>query len=557
MNFRIKQVLIIAFSTFVMFTACKNPNKQVAYIPQNVASVIVVDMPSVMKKSEARGAKSAEKLLAYFSSYGFSNETFDLAIHSYFMESEKTGLNLNDNIMAYLLPSKEFKNAYKCMSVMLTDSAVFSSYIKSVMSPNYSILEGVDGCVCYLNRNDRFSWIAYNDEVAVFGCSTIHTKGILECVNDIFKTTGKTLANNSDFSDFMKEKKDVSVWFATTEMIDFYSLFYTEFPKLLTLKNIPENALKGNFIHINVDFQKQVNVSLSCTPSRAFKRFWKKNNFTTKTFDQSLCDVLPQNTLWFMTASINPQGFLTQLKDSECCNYAEHELAKLHLTVEDFMNSFTGDCVFSMYDVTFEKVRMFEFVQKNEYKGGTMLWKHFQKDQKTTFPHLAFAFAMKDSTVPNAVLTHISTDICTQIQPGMFDFSKIMGFPAYVICSGKTFVVTTDKEYGQNLLSEKQTVSCSSGVTVGQLAKMADGNASYHYMDFTLKNYPETAIDYFDQMSVLPLLESYSNIVKSAEMVLTDSYTGSMVVDFQDTTKNSLFQLNELMEIVLPDASKN
>jgi len=48
------------------------------------------------------------------------------------------------------------------------------------------------------------------------------------------------------------------------------------------------------------------------------------------------------------------------------------------------------------------------------------------------------------------------------------------------------------------------------------------------------------------------LVYSYSNIVKSAEMRVSDSYSGTINVSFQDTTKNSLLQLNDLLEIVLP-----
>lgn len=553
MSFCKSRIYLALLLVFAVATACTKTSKQILYIPKNTASVIVVDMPKVMEKSEARGAKSAQKLLDYFGSYGFSNETFDLAVHSFFTDTAKTGMNLSESIMAYLIPSKEFKNAYKCMSVMLSDSAQFSAYLKTVESENYKPLDGVKHCVCYININDRFSWVAYNNEIAVFGCSTIHTKGITECVNDIFDPFTKSLAKNDDFEEFMEQKKDVSLWLATTEMINYYMLWYPELPKILTLKSIPESALKGNYIHCNVDFDKNVKVSLSCSPSRAFKRYWKKNNFTTKSFNTALCDVLPQNTLWFASLAVDPLRLVAQIKGSEYCDYAEGELAKLNLTVEDFANSFSGDCVFSMYDITLEKVRMMEFVQKYEYKGGGLLWKHLQKEQKTTFPHLAIALGLNDSKIPNMVLNHISTEICVQMEPGLFDFSKIMGFPAFVACKDSVFVFATDKDYVQNVMSGKATVSCAMGKTVEDLKGEVNGYASYHYMDFTVGNYPTTAKAFLVEMGVLPLLESYSSIVKSAEMIVTDSYSGTIVMDFQDTTRNSLLQLNDLMEIVLPE----
>lgn len=543
-------LLLLVITT--AFSACTKAPKQVEYIPKSAASVIVVDMPSVMQKSEAKGAKSAEKLLSYFKSYGFSNETLDLAIHSFFTDSSKTGMDLENTIMAYLLPSQEFKNAYKCMSVMLTDSAEFSAYIRSVMSENYSLLDGVDNCVCYINRNDRFSWVAYNDEIAVFGCSTIHTQGIVECVNTIFSKKAKNLSSNKDFVDFLNVKDDIGLWFSTSEMIDCYLLWYSKLPEFLTLRNIPEDALRDNYIHINVDFDKQIKASLSCTPSRAFKRFWKNNKFTTTSFDNKICSVLPPNTLWLATLAINPERLLSQLKGSGYVKYIEEELAKLDLTIEDFAKSFSGDCVFSLYDITLEKVRTMEFVQKYEYKGSGLLWKHLQHEQKTTFPHCVMALSLNNSDIPNIVLSHITKEICVQVEPSLYDFSHFMGFPAFVACTSEALICTTDIDYAKNILAGMEIESNATGETVSLLVEKAHGKASYHYADFTIKNYPPLAREYLSKMAVLPLLETYSSIVKSAEMTISDSYQGNIIVDFQDTTKNSFYQLNELMEVVLP-----
>jgi hypothetical protein len=150
------------------------------------------------------------------------------------------------------------------------------------------------------------------------------------------------------------------------------------------------------------------------------------------------------------------------------------------------------------------------------------------------------------------VLTHISPDVCEQITPGLYNFSKIMGFPSYIVCKDDFLALSTDKEYAQSLIDNSQYHPLMQGETVLDLVTKADGCASYHYVDFSIDNYPKMAKQYLEQMDVLPLVTSYSSIVKSAEMTLTDSYEGNIVVDFQDTSKNSLLQLNDLFEIILP-----
>ena len=546
------KIILTIIASLIVFCSCKETPKQVSYIPQGTASVIVVNQKTIAQNIDFRQSVPAKRILNYFAKYGFSNETFDLAIEAFYAPNEKTGiLNLSD-VAAYMIPSQEFRNVYNCMSVLLADSAKFDEYLHTTMSANYQILETVENCRCYINRNDRFSWIAYNNEIAVFGCSTIHTKGIAECINAIFSPKPESLAKNSDFSDFWDEKSDVSMWVSTSEMIDTYLIWHKQLPQFLMLRDVPEKILRDNYIQLNTKFDKNVKVSIVCHPGGAFKRFWKKNNFTTKSFDKDFCKILPKNTLWFMTLSVDPTRFLTQIKETEGGQYIEKELAKLDITLEDFVKSFEGDGVFSMYDVTLEQIRSWEFSPQKSTPEGKFLWNHLSKEQKTTFPHIACALKMNTSRIANMVLTHISPDICEQITLGLYNFSKIMGFPSYIVCKDDFLLLTTDKEYAHRLIANAQYQPLMQGETVMDLVTKADGCASYHYMDFTIDNYPEMAQQYLKQMDVLSLVTSYSSIVQSAEMTLTDSYTGNIVIDFQDTTKNSLLQLNDLFEIILP-----
>ena len=552
MKCNLLKVILLVFVSVVVFCSCRETPTQVTYIPQGTASVIVVNQKSIAENVDFRKSVPAKRILNYFAQYGFSNETFDLAIEAFYAPNEKTGIKDLSDVVAYMIPSQEFRNVYNCMSVMLADSATFDGYLQTTMSANYQILETVENCRCYINRNDRFSWIAFNNEVAVFGCSTIHTKGISECVNAIFSEKTKSLAKNSDFSDFWDEKSDVSMWVSTSEMIDTYLVWHKQLPHFFMLRDIPEKVLRDNYLQLKTKFDKNVRISLSCHPSGAFKRFWKKNNFTTKSFDKDFCKVLPKNTLWFMTLSIDPLSLKNKIKETEGGQYVEKELAKLDITLDDFLKSFEGDCVLSMYDVTMEQIRSWEFSPQKSTQGGKFLWNHLSKEQKTTFPHVACAMKMNNTRISNMVLTHISPDVCEQITPGLYNFSKIMGFPSYVVCKDDFLMLSTDKEYAQRLIENSQYQPLMQGETVLDLVTKADGCASFHYVDFSIDNYPKMAKQYLEQMDVLPLVTSYSSIVKSAEMTLTDSYEGNIVVDFQDTSKNSLLQLNDLFEIILP-----
>lgn len=71
-------------------------------------------------------------------------------------------------------------------------------------------------------------------------------------------------------------------------------------------------------------------------------------------------------------------------------------------------------------------------------------------------------------------------------------------------------------------------------------------------MNFDVESYPQTMKDYLSKMNVLPLAESYSKIVKSAQMSITDSYSGSIEIEFQDTTQNSLYNISKLVELIIP-----
>ena len=536
-------VKVLLVSSVVLFGACTKMPRQVKYIPKNTASVITIDRNSMFEKSETKGERATKKVLAYLASYGFSNETFDFSVETVFAPTDLTGVASESEIMAYLIPSTEFRNAYRCMSIMLSDSAQFSTFLHKHLGENYVRLEGTNKCVCYVN-NDRYSWVAYNDEMALFGSAMLHTKGIVECINDIFTTTDGSLAINTDFRSFYKKRNDVSVWMATDKCIETYLLWYSDIPALFNSIAMPE------YVHVDASFDTDLNVSFSCVPKASFKRYWKKNNFMRKQFDSSFCSVLPSNSLWFVSMAVEPSLLSKQFSNTSFYEYIEKELSKLNLQVSDFVNSFSGEVAFSMYDVSLEPIRTFAF-QKTVSVVNTMVWKHFQKDEKSTFPHIALAFSLKDSKIPVFVLNHISQDACAQVIPGVYDFSKLMGFPLKVVCRDEAMIVTTDDAYARQLVENKEIQSDSENM-VSSLVNNVQGNVSYHYIDFTIKNYPETVHKYLHQLGADSLVYSYSNIVKSAEMRVSDSYSGTINVSFQDTTKNSLLQLNDLLEIVLP-----
>lgn len=541
-----QRLFLFILATFTI-VSCKNIPEQVTYIPDHAASVIVVNMDSVFNKTQIRDTSSVIRLMNHLANYGFSNETFDLAVTSVFASKEPTGLDMQGELMAYLLPSVEFRNAYRCLSLNVTDSSVFAEHLRSSMSANYIPLENVENCVCYINSNDRFSWIAYNDKVAIFGCSALHTKGNVECINSLFDPKTRKLSSNKDFYKFLKNRKEANVWISTTELLELYDLWFKELPTILSSDNIPRAALEGNYIHIFSSFDSAVHIDVDCNSSFSFRHYWRNNNFGTSSFDPSIARYIPQNTLWLSTFSIEPRTFLKQIINTESCKYAETELAKLNITLEDLACDFTGDCVFNIYDICLENIRSMQFVPSKV--GTTMIWKHLQKEEKTTFPHLAFVLKMKDDKRCAAVLRHISTNLREENSPGVFDFTKAMGFPAFIVCRDNLLFISTDKNYACAIATGNLPTDEGSAYTIAQKGK---GLSSYQYLDFSIANYPETLCKYLEKMEILPLVTSYSSIVKSAEVCITNSYTGSVTIEFQDSTQNSLTQLQSLLQIVLP-----
>ncbi len=545
-----KHLLFLSIiATVLTFVSCTNMPRPLHYIPKQTASVLSINLPAIASKVDYKNSVALKKITTYFSNYGFSNETFDLAVRTIMLGSDSAGINQNSQLLSFVIPSEEFRNAYKCILVELSDSSKFASYIRTIKSENYEI-STAENCVCYRNKNDRFSWLAYNNEVAVFGCSTIHTQGITECIDDIFSAKkAKSLASNVDFATFYEKQNDAGLWISTTEMLSYYTLWYKNLPEILSLKNVPADALKDNYIQLAAHFDKSVQVDVICNPSSAFKRFWKGSSFSKvpnqDNFNE-LCSHI-QNPYWFASFAVDPTKFIHLFEDSEKYNYVEKELSKLNLTMDDFVQSFTGDCVFSLYDVTLKSVRSFSFAPTRE-----MLWKHLQQNEQTTFPHIVFAFTLNDSKIPNLILNRISEEICEQIAPGFFDFSKIMGFPLFLVCRDKKLLVYTDKNIAQEEYDIDNTRPHRLNVVAESLRDESVKHFSYHYMDFTVKNYSPVMRDYLQQMNVLPLVESYSAIVKSAKMNVSEDYNGTIVIDFQDTTENSLTQLDKLMQIIIP-----
>ena len=104
-------ILLLSFFVFIVFTSCTEDPRQVQYIPEGTASVIHVKSKDLIK-ANLKGKETASRILKGFRGYGIYNETFDMAMSALFEDSLKTGINKESNLMAYLILSEEFRNAF-------------------------------------------------------------------------------------------------------------------------------------------------------------------------------------------------------------------------------------------------------------------------------------------------------------------------------------------------------------------------------------------------------------------------------------------------------------
>lgn len=337
------KAFLFLIPTLFLFNACKKStaigNDSITNIPANVSSVTAIDIGQLMEKADFENVKKME----FFQDMLRDVQNQNPALAKVLENPASSGIDLTKNAYTFNdIDAKNLSKSFNGIIVSIANKADFESLLASANVDKINAKEGYQQA-----KQSRNSVVAWNDEIAVLGSNTIGN--VDDFTDKIFKTTKEnSIASNEDLKKCMANNHDVVSWLSSNAIAE-----NPQAGMFLAFANIKVDALKDNFIHSYVDFNKGEVVS---------KADYFLQNDLKKDLDLFFKDevktdfkkYVPGDQLNFaMTTALDFNGINQVLTERpQAKSYVNFVLQEYGLSLDDISDAFNGDLLLSTYNNT-------------------------------------------------------------------------------------------------------------------------------------------------------------------------------------------------------------
>lgn len=330
---KLRLIAITALLTGALFSSCKKDlvysDDALRIIPATSATVVRIDIPSMMKKADFASIKESQMYKDAVEDAREENPTLAKVMEN----PETSGVDLGK--MGYLfldINTENPRETFGGMLVSLKDEGQFEELVKT----NGDVSS--KGAFRYLlYDNDKI--VAWTKEVALFGFSDDYIN-LVERAEIVFNTKDQeSITNNKDLQKAMAEAHDMSLWFSTTP--------FSESPDIqmgLSMAEMDKEALKDNYVHGYMDFlqgkiEGKARLFLQPKLSKDLDKFF--NDKVSTDFSK----YIPNDQVsMLLVNAINIKGIDEVLSArSQSKGFLEFSLKQYDLNVKDFREAFGGD----------------------------------------------------------------------------------------------------------------------------------------------------------------------------------------------------------------------
>ncbi|MFZ2899185.1 MAG: DUF4836 family protein [Saprospiraceae bacterium] len=330
---KLRLIAILALFAGVLLSSCKKDlvfsDDALRIIPATSATVVRIDIPSMMKKADFESIKESQM---YKDAVEDAREE-NPALAKVMENPETSGVDLDK--MGYLFldinPEKP-RETFGGMLVSLKNDGKFEELVKT----NGEVSS--KGAFRYLlYDNDKI--VAWTKEVALFGFSDDYIN-LVERAEVVFNTKDKeSIVNNKDLQKAMAEAHDMSLWFSTTP--------FSESPDIqmgLSMAELDQDALKDNYVHGYMDFlpgkiEGKARLFLQPKLSKDIDKLF--NDKVATDFSK----YIPNDQVsMLLVNAISIKGIDEVLSArSQSKGFLEFSMKEYDLTIKDFREAFGGD----------------------------------------------------------------------------------------------------------------------------------------------------------------------------------------------------------------------
>ncbi|MEK7254184.1 MAG: DUF4836 family protein [Bacteroidota bacterium] len=396
---KIYQSILFTFLLATLsFFACKkdsvSSSETLSRIPESATGVSAINLKNLLQKADFEEVKKMEFYREMKSKASEKNP----AMAEILENPMASGVDLEKKIYLFTDANPEApEEMVTCILVPLRNA---SDFAKMMAATGEEI--GENGGLKFIANGRGDNYLAWNDQLAIFGMTNGKPEFLTGYVADLHKTGGdkKSIASNKDLQKALTGDHDFAGWFSTDALL-------SQAGFALTMLEVEPEALKNNHIHGYADFEKGKVVG----HSDFYINKDLGENFIGRFFKEEVkadfSEVLPKENLAFAAvAALDLRGideFLSERPQSQ--GMAEFMLKEYGVKRQDFVATFGGDLL----------VAGFGNAEKSE-TNAEMLVATSVKDSKK-----AREFLQK--VVADGKLKEVEKDLYSIVSFGNEDFS--------------------------------------------------------------------------------------------------------------------------------------
>ena len=527
----IKKV-VLAISIVCLASCSTNPPESLNVIPKDTGAVSVVDMYSLYKKGNLKDIEE----LSFFKTIRKEIRNEDKRIARFIddlMENPKsTGVDFTEDLFMFYVNEAEDEQ-YFCMSLDIANQEDFSKFIEALLDKSkieYNLEKEALYKYILIEKEEAIAW---DNGKAIFlmAQNRASRKNLDLEIETLFELKeSKQITVNKQFTDFYKEKKDVSFWFSSNVLATMQQ--FKQIQQRLGI-DISDNYMTA---HLNFDDEK-INLNTKLFLNDEFTEKMQKHNIWNVNFNTKTLDYLPKESLANTSVAIDLLAYYELMKSEENLDQLERSFKQnLGFGLEEFMGSFKGSVVLSLTDFK-------EAEHSNNNYGKT-----------TTLPIIGMVFDLNTDKYLKILLDQIPAS-SLQKRDGYYKVETGATYDAYLAFDKGFCLFTTDKK---SIKAFKDGGLKNSSLANSDKSANFSNSGYYTFINLDYNDYPKEIkkeINKMQSSKERELFNTWSKFTKSMEMRMIDESSAEFTLTTKSKGENSLHALLKVLDTSFKDYS--
>lgn len=516
--------LYVTLFLAVVFSSCSKP-KNLEVVPKDSQMVATMDAASLAIKGDLIHLSDLKMIKMLKQEAQNEDQETSEMMNDLITNPFSTGISLTQDVFAFSV-SEGDEVSFVCLSLEMSDKENFSAFLQKLFARSGTPFAPEQKEKYTMQKVDTDDIAIAWDDDKILVCVPINEKARQQLESKVYALmtlpNDQNILTNSDFMDFYKNKKDVSVWLG----YDLLSNAMSQAQQLSALAYDMED-FAGTYMAAYVDFQDDaINFSSQMYPSEILAKKYSSNPPWGAGFNSDLLNTLPEQHLAILSASVNTSYISSMLKDIPQMSQAEAGLqAQLGVGIDEVIKSFKGNIAMSLNTVKTQQRSYYDYTE------------NIEKTKDVPMPVASMVLDLNSREILDKVKALVPPTMMRE-KAGYFEIPMGAEDKFFLFYDDKTLFATNDEINMMAVAAGKEIEGNLSGSSVG---KLITKNQYYANAKINLEDYPTIVQNMVSEQGGMINygIVAWNSLFKSFELK-QNQYSSEFIINLVENDQNSL-----------------